>query len=69
MRMEIQGRAQFVGHIRQELGLVLRGEGEFGNLRLQGQPRLLDFVDLVLDVRFLPGKQRRPHVQFLIALL
>ena len=45
-----------MGHVREELGLVLRGQRELGRLLFERAPRLLDFLVLPLDFDVLLGQ-------------
>ena len=65
----VERRAQLVGHVGQELGLVLGGEGELLRLLLQRPPRLLDLAVLALDLLVLLGQQPRFLLQLLVGLL
>ena len=65
----IERRAQLVRHVRQELGLVLRGERELGGLFLERVAGLLDFGVLALDLGVLLGEQPRLGAQLLVGLL
>ena len=69
MRIELSGRAQLVGHVGEELGLVLGGEGQLGGLFLERSAGLLDLAVLALDLGVLLGKQPCLGAQFLIGLL
>ena len=56
----VERRAQLVRHVRQELGLVLRGERQLGRLLLERAARLLDFLVLALDLDVLLGELLAP---------
>ena len=56
----IERRAQLVRHVRQELGLVLRGERQLGGLFLERVAGLLDLGVLALDLGVLLGEQLAP---------
>jgi hypothetical protein len=49
-QQRVQRRAQLVRHVREELGLVLRGEGQLVRLFLQVLARLLHFRVLALHL-------------------
>ncbi len=55
----VQRRAQLVRHVRDELGLVLRRDGELGRLLLDEPLGLLHLLVLALDLAVLVGEQRR----------
>ena len=65
----VERRPQLVRHVREELGLVLRGERELLGLLLEGLPRLLDFAVLPLDLGVLLGEQLGLFLQLLVGLL
>ena len=65
----IERRAQLVRHVRQELGLVLRGERQLGGLFLERVAGLLDLGVLALDLGVLLGEQPRLGAQLLVGLL
>src|SRR5271157_3597785 len=69
MRIELRGRAQLVGHVGEELGLVLGCENQFGGLFLQRAAGLLDLSVLQLDLGVLRGKQSCLGAKLLIGLL
>ena len=53
----VERRAQLVRHVGEELGLVLRRQGELGGLVFEREPRLLDLAVLVLHLHVLLGEQ------------
>ena len=65
----IERRPQFVGHIGQELGLVLRGQRQLGGLFLERVAGLFDFGVLALDLGVLLGQQLRLGAQLFVGLL
>ena len=65
----IERRAQLVRHVRQELGLVLRGERQLGGLFLQRAAGLLDLGVLALHLGVLLGEQPGLGAQLLVGLL
>src|SRR6185295_11299069 len=65
----IERRAQLVGHVREELGLVLRRERQFSGLFLERAASLFDLSVFALDFGVLLGKQLGLHPQLLIRLL
>ena len=65
----VERRAQFVRHVREELGLVLRGEGELRRLLLERAAGLLDFFVLALDLDVLFGELLGLRGQLLVGLL
>ena len=65
----VQRRAQLVGHVREELGLVLRSERQLGGLFFERAARLLDFLVLALDLGVLLGELLGLGAQFLVGLL
>ena len=65
----VERRAQLVRHVRQELGLVLGGERQFGRLLLERAAGLLDFLVLALDFGVLLGQLLRLVRQLLVGLL
>ena len=65
----VQRRAQLVRHVREELGLVLRGERELRGLLLQRLPGLLHLAVLALHLLVLVGEQARLLLQLLVGLL
>ena len=64
----VQRRAQLVGHVRQELRLVLGGQGELLGLLLEGRAGLLDFLVLLLDLDVLLGQQGGLLLELLVGL-
>ena len=56
-------------HVRQELGLVFRGECQFGGFFLEGVASLLDLGVLPLDLGVLLGEKPRLGSQFFVGLL
>src|ERR1019366_4628878 len=72
----IERRAQLVGHVRQELGLVFRGERQLGGFFLERAASMLDLGVLALDLGVLAldlgvllGEQPGLGAQLLIGLL
>ncbi len=65
----VERSAQFMRHVREELGLVLRGEREFGRLLLHRAPRLFDFLVLRFDLDVPVGELLRLLFQLFIGLL
>jgi hypothetical protein len=65
----VQRRAQLVRHVRQELGLVLRSERQFGRLRLQRATGLLHLGILALDLGILLGQESRLGAEFFVRVL
>ena len=65
----VERRAQLVGHVGEELGLVLGGEGQLGGLFLQRAAGLLDLAVLPLDLGVLLGQQLGLGGQLLVGLL
>ena len=65
----IERRAQLVGHVREELGLVFGGERQFGGFFLERVAGLLDLGVLALDFGVLLGEQLGLGAQLLIGLL
>ena len=65
----VERRAQLVRHVRQELGLVLRGERELGRLFFERAAGLLDFLVLALDFDVLLGELLGLRRQLLVRLL
>ena len=65
----VERRAQLVRHVREELGLVFRGERELGGLFLEGAAGLLDFLVLALDFDVLFGELLGLLCQLLVGLL
>ena len=65
----VERRAQLVGHVGEELGLVLGGESQFGGLFLERAAGLLDLAVLALDLGVLLGEQSCLGAQLLVGLL
>ena len=65
----IERRAQLVGHVGEELGLVLGGERQLGGLFLERAAGLLDLAVLALDLGVLLGEQPGLGAQLLVGLL
>ena len=65
----VERRAQLVGHVGEELGLVLRGERELRRLLLERLARLLDLLVLALDLDVLVREQARLLLELLVRLL
>ena len=65
----VERRAQLMRHVRQKLGLVLRGQRKLGRLFLERAPRLLDFLVLAFDLRVLLGQLLRLLLELLIRQL
>ena len=65
----VERRAQLVRHVREELGLVARGERQLGGLLFQRAARQLDFLVLALHLRVLLGEQLRLVGQLFVGLL
>ena len=65
----VQRRPQLVRHVRQELGLVLRGERELRRLLFERLPRLLDLRVLALDLLVLVRELPRLLLERLVRLL
>ena len=65
----VERRAQLVGHVREELGLVARGERELLRLAFQRLPRLLDLAVLAFDFFVLLEELPRLFLQLLVGLL
>ncbi len=65
----VKRRAQLVGHVGEELGLVFGGEDQLGGLFLQCAAGLLDLAVLELDLGVLLGQEPCLVAQFLIGLL
>ncbi len=65
----VERSAQFMRHVREELGLVLRGERELGRLLLHRAARLFDFLVLRFDLDVPVGELLRLLLQLLIGLL
>ncbi len=67
--MRVERRAQLVRHVGQELGLVLRGEGEFLGLLFQRAAGLLDLLVLAFDFGVLLGQLLGLLGELLVGLL
>ena len=65
----VQGRAKFVRHVREELGLVLGSKRELGCLFFQSAPRLLHFLVLAFDFGVLIGELLGFGRKFFVRLL
>ena len=65
----VERRAQLVGHVREKLGLVARGERELLRLAFERLPRLLDLPVLAFDLFVLLEELPRLFLQFLVRLL
>ena len=65
----VQGRAQLVRHVGQELGLVFRRERELGGLLLDRAARLLDFLVLRLHLDVAVRELLRLLLELLVRLL
>ena len=65
----VERRAQLVRHVREELGLVARGERELGGLLLDRPARLVDLLVLALDLGVLRGELLRLLAELLVGLL
>ena len=65
----VERRAQLVRHVGEELGLVFRGQREFGRLFLQRAAGLLDFLVLALDFDVAFGELLRLLLELLVGLL
>ena len=65
----IERRAQLVGHVRQELGLVFRGERQLGGLFLERVAGVFDLRVLALDLGILLGQQPGLGAELLVRLL
>ena len=65
----VQRRPQLVRHVRQELGLVLRGERKLLRLVLERAARLLDLLVLALDLGVLLGELLGLLPELLVGLL
>ena len=64
----VERRPQLVRHVGEELGLVLRGEGELRRLLLERLARLLDLAVLALHLLVLVRQQPRLVLQLLVGL-
>ena len=65
----VEGRAQFVRHVRQKLRLVLRGERQLLGFLFHGPARLFDFLVLAFDLDVLFGELLRFLSQLFVGLL
>ena len=65
----VERRAQLVGHVGEELGLVLRGQRQLGRLLFERAAGLLDFLVLALDLDVALGELLRLLLQLLVGLL
>ncbi len=65
----VERRAQLVRHVREELGLVARGERQLGRLLFECAPRQLDLLVLALHFRVLLGEQPRLVGELFVGLL
>ena len=65
----VERRAQLVRHVREELGLVARGERQLGGLLFQRAARQLDFLVLALHFGVLLGEQLRLVGELFVGLL
>ena len=65
----VQRRPQLVRHVREELGLVARGQRELFRLLLERRPRLLDLAVLAFDLHVLPRQELRLLFELLVGLL
>jgi hypothetical protein len=65
----VERRAQLMGHIGQELGLVFRGERQFGSFFFECVAGSLDFCVLALDLGVLIGQKFGLGAQLFIRLL
>jgi hypothetical protein len=65
----VERRAQLVRHVREELGLVLRREGELPRLLFQRLAGLLHLAVLALHLLVLVGQQPRLLLQLLVRRL
>ena len=68
-QQRVERRAQLVRHVREELGLVLRGERQLVRLFLQVLAGLLHFRVLALHLLVLVGEQPRLLLQLLVGVL
>jgi hypothetical protein len=64
----VEGRAQLVRHVRDELRLVPGGHRQLGRLLLDEALGLLDLLVLALDLGVLAGQQRGLLGQVLVGL-
>ena len=67
-QQRVQRRAQLVAHVGQELGLVLRAQGELGGLLLEARAGELDLGVLDLDVAVLLLEHERLVLQLVVGL-
>ncbi len=58
-----------MGHVGEELGLVLRGQRQLFRLLFHGHPRLIDLAVLLLDLHVLLHEQLRLFLELLVGLL
>ena len=65
----VEGSAQLMRHVGEELRFVLGGEGKFLGLLFQSAPRLLDFAVLAFHLDVLFGKLLRLESQLFVRLL
>ena len=65
----VERRPQLVGHVGEELRLVLRRQCQFGRFVLEGASRLFDFLILAFDFRVLLGELLRLERQLFVGLL
>ena len=65
----VQRRPQLVRHVREELRLVLRGEGELFGLLFEGSARFFELARPLSTSSFCSRKQARFLLQFLVGLL
>ena len=65
----VERRTQLVRHVREELGLVFRGERQLSSLFLERPASLLDLGVLALDFGVLLGKQLGLQAQLFIGIL
>ena len=65
----VERRPELVRHVRQELRLVLRGQGQLFGLLLERGAGPVDFAVFVLDFPVLPGHQFGLFFQLLVGLL
>ena len=65
----VERRAQLVGHVRKELGLVLGSQGELGGLFFDRTARLFDFLVLRFHLDVAVGQLLRLLFQLLVGLL
>ena len=65
----VERRPQLVRHVREELGLVFRGERQLRGLLFERAARLLHFLVLALDFDVLLGELLRLERELLVGLL